>query len=96
MVQLRLALHHLVPGTTQRVVGQELDNVERREELVADGQFTVVPWSQALLSHLGTLVIAIEVLIDPADGLVFAPHARKLRGVQDCQQFEQRLPVWPQ
>ena len=38
----RPALPHLVPDPPERVVGQELDHVARREELVADGQLAAV------------------------------------------------------
>ena len=40
--QLGLALLHLVPGTAQRVIREELDDVARGEELVADGQLMAV------------------------------------------------------
>ena len=74
---------HLVPDAAERVVGEELDDVARREELVAHGQLAAVARRLALLAHLPALVLAVEELVDPADGLVLAPHAGELGGVQD-------------
>src|SRR4051794_40531528 len=42
---------HLEPCATERVVGEELHNVARREELIAHRQFTAVAGGLALLTH---------------------------------------------
>ena len=45
VLELRVALPHLVPDAAQRVVGEEFDHVAGREELVAKGQFVGVAGS---------------------------------------------------
>ena len=74
---------HLEPDAPERVVGEKLDNVAGREELVADGELAAIARRLALLAHLRALVAAVEELVHPADGLVLAPHRRELGGVQD-------------
>ena len=69
-----LALRHLVPDAAQRVVGEELDDVARREELVADGQLAAVARRGGFLAHLLPLGVVVEVLVDPANRLVLAPE----------------------
>ena len=76
------AAAHLRPCATERVVGQELHDVARREELVAHRQLTAVARRLALVAHLLALVAAVEELVDPADGLVLAPDAVELRRVE--------------
>ena len=77
--ETRLSAVHLQPDAAERVVGEELDDVARREELVADGQLAAVARRLALVAHLLALFAAIEELVDPADRLVLAPDARQLR-----------------
>jgi hypothetical protein len=72
---------HLVPDAPEGVVGEELDNVARREELVAHGQLAAVARRLALLAHRLALGLAVEELVDPADGLVLLPDGRGF-GVQ--------------
>ena len=76
------AAAHLVPDAAERVVGEELDDVARREELVADRQLAAVARRLALLAHLPPLVLAVEELVDPADRLVLAPHVLQIVAVE--------------
>ncbi|MPN23077.1 hypothetical protein SDC9_170462 [bioreactor metagenome] len=77
-----LALTHLVPDAPQCVVGEELDNVPRREELVADSQLPAVPRSLGGIPHGFAFFGRVEVLVDPSDGLVLGPEVRQFRLVQ--------------
>ena len=90
----RLRVAHLVPDAAERVVGEELDDVARREELVADGKLAAIPGGlrSALLwvAHRGAFFLGVEELIDPADGLVLAPDVGKLRAVQDFEELLER------
>src|SRR4051794_18793989 len=45
--ELGIAFPHFVPDSAQRVISQEFDNVARREELVAKGEFVRVARSLA-------------------------------------------------
>ena len=92
----RLRAAHLVPDAPERVVGEELDDVARREELVAHGQLAAVARRLALLAHLPALVLAVEELVDPADGLVLAPHAGELGGVQDLEELLEGRALRPE
>ena len=94
--EARLALHHLVPGATQGVVGQELDHVAGREELVAYGELTAVARGVAFSTHFLPLILAIEVLVDPADGFVFGPYVGKFRLPEDIEHGRQGTSAWPQ
>src|SRR5262245_57590827 len=85
----RLHAAHLVPDATECVVREELDHVTRREELVADGQLAAVAWRLARLAHLPALILAVKELVDPAYGLVLAPHAGELGGVQDVEELRE-------
>jgi hypothetical protein len=80
----------------ERVVGEELHHVARREELVAHRQLAAVARRLALLAHLAALVLAVEELVDPADGLVLAPHAGELGGVQDLEELLEGRALRPQ
>ena len=76
VLKRRVPLPHLVPDAAQRVVGQELDHVPGREELIAEGQFVGVAWCLALLAGLIPKFLGREILVDPADGLVLRPDLR--------------------
>ena len=69
-------LPHLVPDPAQRVVGQELDHVPGREELVAERQFIRVAGGLALLAGLIPQLLGREILVDPADRLVLRTRSR--------------------
>ena len=69
--------------TAERVVDQELHHIARGEELIADRQFTAVAWRLALLAHGLAFLGAVEVLIDPANGLVSGPYAREVTVVEE-------------
>ena len=86
----RVRAAHLVPDAAERVVGQELDDVAGREELVADRQFAAVARRLALLAHLPPLVLAVEILVDPADRLVLAPHPLQIVAVERREQPVER------
>ena len=58
------------------------------------GQLAAVARGLAFLAHLLALSRRIEELVDPADRLVLAPDARKLGGVQDCEQLLEGLRAW--
>ena len=88
--ETRLFAVHLQPDAAERVVDEKLDDVARREELVAHGQLAAVARRLALVAHLLALFAAIEELVDPADRLVLAPDPRQLGGVQDGQQRLER------
>ena len=94
--ELRASLPHLVPGAAQRIIGEELNDISGREELVADGQLAAVARGGGGVAHGAALVLAVEILVDPADRLVLAPDARQLRSVEDIQQVEQGLPARPE
>src|SRR5690606_2663559 len=57
------------------------------KELVAHGQLPAVARRLALLAHFSPLVLAVEELVNPADGLILAPHAGELGGVQDLEEL---------
>ena len=90
------ALAHLVPDAAERVVGQELDDVARREELVAHGELAAVARGRGFGAHLAALVLAVEVLVDPADGLVLLPDRGELGVVQDREEIGERLAPGPE
>ena len=80
--QARSLTMHLHPRAAEGVVRQELHDVARREELVADGQLAAVPRRLALVAHLLALVGAVEVLVDPPDRLVVGPDPVQFGAVQ--------------
>src|SRR5690606_24949675 len=92
----RLAVAHLVPDAAEGVVGEELHHVARREELVAHGQLPAVARRLALLAHLSPLVLSVEELVHPADGLVLTPHAGELGRIQDLEELVERRALRPQ
>ena len=101
--QIRAEVHqdrrtaaHLVPDAPERVVRQELHHIAWREELVAHGELAAVARGLALGAHLLALVVAVEVLVDPADGFVLGPDGREVRRVQHRQQIGEGLPARPQ
>src|SRR5271165_1623162 len=73
LCELSLRAAHLVPDAPECVVCEELDDISRREELIADSQLSAVARGLTLLAHLATFILPIEKLVDPADRLVFAP-----------------------
>src|SRR5207244_1532429 len=81
VAQPRLTLAHLVPDPTERVVGEELDDVARREELVPDRQLTTVPWRRRFATHALALGWIVVVLVDPTNRLVFTPEGGEVLGV---------------
>ena len=85
----RLALSHFVPDATEGVVGQELDDVAGREELVADGQFAAVARRLRGVPHRFAFFFGVEVLVDPADRFVFAPELIDL-GIVDLDPSNSR------
>ena len=94
-LQAGLSPHHLEPGATKGVVDQELDDVARGEELVADRKLAAVARSLTRLAHGATFILAVEVLVDPADGLVFDPDRGELGRVQDLEQVMQGRATGP-
>src|SRR5579859_5211227 len=70
-----LPLAHLPPHTAKRVVYQELDDIARRVELVSKRQLVAVTRRLAGLAGIVAQLFGCEVLVDPADGLIFVPDA---------------------
>jgi len=95
VAEFRISPSHLVPHAAQRVVGQELDDVAGREELVAKGKFVGVAWRLASTSLNVSRSIShflwCEILIHPADGLIKFPDARQFGIVQQFKQLIQCL-----
>ena len=87
---------HFEPRPPERVVDEKLDDVARREELVANGQLATVARCLALLAHPLALVARVEELVHPPDGLVFTPHAEQVRCVQHFQQRLERHALRPE
>ena len=85
LLELGFAPRHLIPDAAQRVVGEELDDVARREELVADGQLAAVARRGGFLAHLLPLRWIVEILVDPADRLVLAPERLRARVVEEIE-----------
>jgi hypothetical protein len=80
----------LEPLATEGVVHQELHHVAGGEELVAHRQLAAVAGAGlALLAHLPALFGGVEVLVDPADGLILAPQGLQVGGVEQVQEREQ-------
>src|SRR5207247_410028 len=73
---------HLKPRSPERVVDQKLDDVARREELIANGQLAAVARSLALLAHPFAFVARVEELVHPSYRLVLTPHAGEVYCVQ--------------
>src|SRR5205823_11968527 len=48
----RTSLAHLIPGASERVIGEKLHHVARRIELVAEGQFVGIAWGLAFFACL--------------------------------------------
>ncbi|MNJ47881.1 hypothetical protein D3C77_430560 [compost metagenome] len=78
------------PETPEGVVYQELDHVARREELVAYRQFAAVARRLRRIAHRLALFFGIEVLVDPADGFVFAPQRGDVGIVDQVEHLQQR------
>ena len=89
VLELRVALPHLVPDAAQRVVGEELDDVAGREELVAEGQFIGVARGGALLADLIPQFLRREILVHPADGLVLGPDVLEVVAVEQGENVVQ-------
>ena len=73
LIQSGLAFPHLVPDAPEGVVGEELDHIAGREELVTERELVGVARGLVLLARLIPEFLRGEVLIDPADGLVLGP-----------------------
>lgn len=73
---------HFIPDAAEGVVGEELDDVARGEELVAHGELAGVARGGGGVAHGFALLLAVPVLVDPADGLVLGPEGE--RGVVDA------------
>ena len=71
-----LAFGHLIPDAAEGVVGEELDDVARGEELVAHGELAGVARGGGGVAHGFALFLAVPVLVDPADGLVLGPEVQ--------------------
>jgi hypothetical protein len=80
---------HLPPQPAQCVIGQEGHHVARRVELVAEGQFVAVARCAGGLARLFAQFGRGEILVDPADGLVLAPHRLQRRVVEQVQHLPQ-------
>jgi hypothetical protein len=77
------------PLPAERVLDQELHHVAWGEELVADRELAAVARSPRLLPHPPALLGRVEVLVDPADGLVLGPERRQVGGIEQCKQLQQ-------
>jgi len=82
ILENRVSLAHLVPDAPQRIVREELHDVARGEELVADRQLPAVPRSLGRIPHGFAFFGRVEILVDPADGLVLGPEVRQFRLVE--------------
>ena len=76
-----LAFGHFIPDAAEGVVGEELDDVARGEELVAHGELARVAWCSRGVAHGFALFLAVPVLVDPAYGLVLGPERGDVRVV---------------
>ena len=85
VAQSRVAAAHLVPRAPKGVVGQELHDVARGEELVAHCQFAAGARGGAGLAHAIAFGAVVVVLVDPPDRLILRPEGRDLRGVEGIE-----------
>ena len=85
-----LAFGHLIPDAAEGVVGEELDDVARGEELVAHGELAGVARGGGGVAHGFALFLAVPVLVDPADGLVLGPDAFHRFLVEEIQELFER------
>src|SRR5262249_13817613 len=74
---------HLVPDASERVVDEELDDVPRREELVAKRELVGGTRRLAGLAGVVAKLLWDGVLVDPADRLVLAPDGRNVGLVEE-------------
>ncbi len=84
-----LALAHLIPRTPEGVVHEELHHIARGEELVADGELPAVARGLGGIAHGLALFLGIEILVDPADGLVFRPEHCQVAMVDLGQELQE-------
>src|SRR5581483_3999422 len=89
LAEVRVRTTHFVPDSTECVVGEELDDVAWREELVADRQLSAVAGRLAL-AHFPALVLAVEELVNPPDRFVLAPYLSEFACVQDFKELLKR------
>src|SRR5579863_3311771 len=89
VLELGFAHSHLVPDATQRIVGQEFDDVPRREELVAECEFIGITRSLATpflrVSRSVPQFLGREILVHPADGFVLRPDVGKCFLIEEAQ-----------
>ena len=87
----RRAAAHLKPGPTKGIVGQELDDVPRREELIAHRELPAIPRSLALVPHPSPLLAGAEELVNPPERLVVVPDLGEVGRVDQREQLDHRL-----
>ncbi|MGH8017915.1 MAG: hypothetical protein ACREIA_06435 [Opitutaceae bacterium] len=69
--QRRVPAGHLDPEATEGVIREKFDDVARREELIADGEFVrVAGIARRGAAHRLPFVVGVEVLVEPAERLV--------------------------
>ena len=91
----RLTLPHLIPDAAQGIVGEELDDIAGREELVTNGEISTVAGCLRLGPHLSALFIAVEVLVHPANSFILLPDVGKLWRIEDGKEIEKCLASRP-
>ena len=76
--ELGISLAHLVPDASQRIVGQEFNDVAGCEELITEGQFVGVARSLTpspfRISGCVSQFLGREILVDPAYDFVLRPN----------------------
>src|SRR5882672_2908185 len=87
---------HLIPDAPERVVGEELHYIPRRKELVTHGQLAATAWGGRLVAHFLTFGRLIVVLVDPTDGLIFAPHSSEFGRVKDSKKSLEARSLGPE
>ena len=90
LAQASLTAGGVEPQPAEGVVDQELHHVAGGEELVAHRQLAAVARRLAGVAHRLALFLGVEVLVDPADGLVFGPQRLDLGVVDQRQQRQER------
>ena len=95
-----LTTGHLIPDTTQGIVGKESHHIFRRKELVAHRHLSAIARLVARFAHLSALLQGIVILEHPSQGFVLFPEihghsillvkpGRKLTVVDEFQEFHQ-------
>ncbi len=87
-----LTTGHLIPDTTQGIVGKETHHILRRKELVAHRHLSAIARLAARFTHLSALLQGIVILEHPSQGFVLFPRnsrsqhsARQTRQKADCR-----------